>query len=376
MKLIANVDVLGKALTAAIAFRSSKATMPVLSNVRLSADFGALVISATNLAASATISMPCQVKEAGVTTVNAERLAKTIDALATEFVNIETDKDGTNLVITCTGYKGKIPTIDANEFPTIQEAMPPDAFAVPTAQFASALNAVTRSASKDESRPTLTGIEFTVTEDCIQMAATDGFRLTTVKVPVQTGKTGKTTLIIPAKNLDQIARIAKGGAEEMHIAFTANMFSAAIKAGDESGMTALISSGLLDAQYPNYHAIIPKGHKTRVALSAAKLATATRLALLSAPKANTIAFNFSKAQLALIAASDNGATDASVDVQMEGAPLTMSFNGNYILDVLAGISEDAVMVEMTDPTKPAAIYAFATGKDAHLNVVMPMHPGK
>ena len=160
MKINANTELLKKALAAAAAFCSARSTMPILANVRLGADLGSLVISATNLAAGATIGMPCAVQGAGVTTVGADSLLKIVSMLEAEFVNIETDKKGTNLLITCPGYAGKLPTLDAAEFPQIKSDMPETKFAVPTAQFVTALNAVALTASKDESRPVLTGIEF------------------------------------------------------------------------------------------------------------------------------------------------------------------------------------------------------------------------
>ena len=206
MKINANTELFKKALAAAAAFCSARSTMPILANVRLGADFGSLVISATNLTAGATIGMPCAVQEPGVTTVNAGDILGIISTLEAEFVTIETDQAGTNLQITCPGYKGKLPTIAASEFPLIKSEMPETKFAVPTAQFIAALNAVTLTASKDDSRPVLTGIEFTMTADCIQMAATDGYRLTVDRIEAGTGIPEKTTLVVPASTARECVR--------------------------------------------------------------------------------------------------------------------------------------------------------------------------
>lgn len=376
MKINANTELLKKALAAAAAFCPTRTTMPILANVRLGATFGALTISGASTEAAATILLPCAVQEEGVTTVSADALTKIVAMLAAEFVTIETDQTGANLIISCPGYKGKLPTLDASNFPAIKQQMPDNAFSVPTAKFVAALNAVTRSASTDESRPTLTGVELTVDANCIQLAATDGYRLTVDRVAATTGVTEKVTLVVPAKNLDLIAKLAKGAGEEMKIGFTNSEFCALITAGDDSQQTALIGSLVFDGKFPDYRAIIPKSYTAKAMLSAAQLKQATRLAMLSASgKVPIVQYAFGKDALALFAMSDNGEADAQINLQMEGKPVTMKFNGAFILDMIAGMPEDAVMIELNDPTKPAAAYSFTAGKDAHLAIVMPMHPG-
>ena len=255
--------------------------------------------------------------------------------------------------------------------------MPETKFVVPTAQFVAALNAVTPCASKDESRPVLTGIEFIVTPDSVQVAATDGYRLTIDVIQVKTGVTDKTTLVVPAQNLNLIAKLAKEAGEEMWIGFSATEFCAAITAGDGSGQTALIGSAVYDPKFPDYRAIIPETQTTKVAVSAAQLKKATQLAMLSTnKKVGIVEYDFGADELTLSAMSDAGEADATVQVQMEGAPLTIKFNGAYMLDMINGMPDDALMFEMTQPTRPAAIYSFTTGKEAHLAILMPMHPGK
>ena len=73
-------------------------------------------------------------------------------------------------------------------------------------------------------------------------------------------------------------------------------------------------------------------------------------------------------RLTLSATSDTGQAAAQVATQMEGAPLTIKFNGAYILDMITGMPNDALMFEMTTPSRPAAIYSFTAGKDAHLAI--------
>lgn len=378
MKILPNTETLKKALAAAGAFCSPRATMPILANVRLEAQFGELAISATNLEAGATLRIPCAVSEDGVTTVSGEALVKIISMLTAEFVTIETDTNGNNLLISCGGYKGKLPTLDADDFPAIKREMPENTFTVPTAPFVAALNAVTRTASTDESRPTLTGVELTITGEGIRLAATDGYRLTVDNVTTNTGVAEPVTLIIPAKNMDQIAKLAaKGAGEEMKIGYTQAEFCALITAADDAQQTALVGSALLDSKYPDYNAIIPKTHKAKAVLSAAQLRTATQLAMLSADKkVNIIEFTFRAETLALSAMSDNGQAVAEIPVQMTGAPITMKFNGKYVLDMLAGMPDDALMFETTEVTRPGLAYSLAAGKNAHLAVIMPMHPGK
>ena len=134
---------------------------------------------------------------------------------------------------------------------------------------------------------------------------------------------------------------------------------------------------MYDPKFPDSRAIIPKTQTTKVAVSAAQLKKATQLAMLAdKKKVRIIEFDFGPDELTLSATSDTGQAAAQVATQMEGAPLTIKFNGAYILDMITGMPNDALMFEMTTPSRPAAIYSFTAGKDAHLAILMPMHPGR
>ena len=202
-------------------------------------------------------------------------------------------------------------------------------------------------------------------------------RLTVDRIEAGTVIPEKTTLVVPARNLELIAKLAKDAGEAMEIGFTESDFCAAFAAGDGSGQTALIGSAVYDPKFPDYRAIVPKTQTTKVAVSAAQLKKATQLAMLAdKKKVRIIEFDFGPDELTLSATSDTGQAAAQVATQMEGAPLTIKFNGAYILDMITGMPNDALMFEMTTPSRPAAIYSFTAGKDAHLAILMPMHPGR
>lgn len=367
MRLTLPVSALKQALATALPFRMQRAlSLPVLANVRLLAAPGEVLISATNLTAGITVRTPCTTEAVGETTVHAETLAKIAGMLEGESVTLEADPAAACLRVASGSYRGKLATLPAEEFPAVPAAIDETAFDAP-AGLVAALTAVAKTASRDDSRPSLTGVEVTLTGDALQLVTTDGYRLTRINLPVQTGQTA--TLVAPAKTIEALTHIAKD-AQAVRLCCTEGCFMAEVAADEQ---TAVLTCAVIDARFPDYHAIIPQTHSSRATLTAAALARATKLALLANSNANTIGYAFTPAQTRVTAFSDTQEASIELPAALEGPEITMHFNGNFLVEALAPFNGDEAVVEMTGPTRPAVFYSASAGKDAHLTLVMPMH---
>ena len=157
----------------------------------------------------------------------------------------------------------------------------------------------------------------------------------------------------------------------MRLCVTEDKFTAEVAADDQ---TAVITCITMDARFPDYQAIIPVTHNSCAKVKASPLVRATKMALLTGVDANAVGYAFGADQVAVSAKSDTQEARIELPATLAGEPITMHFNGNYLVEALAAFNGDEVVLEMPVPTRPAVIYAEPAGQEAHMALVMPMHP--
>ncbi len=247
-------------------------------------------------------------------------------------------------------------------------------------------------ASTDESRPTLTGVEVTFKEGRVTMAATDGYRLSVRSAEVDGSlPDAPTTVIVPARSLGELARISADADESRPVQVLVTqernqiLFQIWGKSGEAKGGAfhrVEMASQLIDANFPDYRAIIPKTHTTRTVVDTAALLKAVRVAFLFArDNANIVRLKIQPANgdvagyVSLAATStEMGDSVNDLEAMIEGDDLEISFNAKYLIDVLSQIDEPQVVIETTQPTRPGTIRPVGMGDKEFLHVVMPMHP--
>ena len=122
---------------------------------------------------------------------------------------------------------------------------------MPAAAFVETINRVARSASRDETRPILTGILVSASASELRMVATDSYRLSVKETSLEAPLDGEFEATVPARALQELARISQSAdAEELSVSVRANQIVFEI-GGD------VLSSRLIDGQFPNYRQLLP-----------------------------------------------------------------------------------------------------------------------
>lgn len=389
MEVTVNQPTLAIALIAAGRAVSTRNTLPVLHNILLDASDGeTLRIAATNLEIGISIRVPAIISEPGAITVPSRLLIDLVERIS-DMASIRlvlNDKTQT-LTLTTAGIKVNLKGIDAGDFPMIP-AMPtathddPNLILVtlPAAQLRALVGRVADSASTDESRPTLTGVEATFAPNRVTFAATDGYRLS-LQAADTTDATAHATGIIPAKSLEAMALLARDAAAESiaRICLTANRNQAIcqLTGATDKWLTAEIATQLIDARFPNYRVIIPTGHTTMVIVDTAPLIKSLRLAGLfardNAGKCH-IATDATAQTLTVTAKSANTGDNVTVIPAMIESPgdLDVCFNVKYILNALTEIDTPQTRIELTDARKPGVFLAVGVPAADQLIVIMPL----
>jgi DNA polymerase-3 subunit beta len=351
-----------------------RSTLPVLGNILLSTDNGRLKLAATNLDLGVTCWIEADIAEPGATTVPARLLNEFVNSLPKERVVLALNQKNNTLNLKCAAYEANVRGIDAEEFPAIAQGADHFAVQVDPEVLHDAISSVVFAAATDESRPQLTGVLLSFRGVTLTLAAADGFRLAVQTLTLTDAAPEDLDIIVPAKALQELARVLSDQEEPVRVSVTANRGQVLFQLKNVE-----IVSRLIEANFPNYKQIIPTSYTTRVVLSTKEFQNAIRIASFFARDANNIV----KLQVAngeagepgrvvvAATATDVGDTVAGIDAVVEGDSTQIAFNSKYLADALGVLSSQQIALECTSPARPGVLRPV--GVEGYTYVVMPMH---
>jgi DNA polymerase III subunit beta len=361
---------------------SARSTLPVLGNILLATDEGRLKLAATNLEIGIVCWIGAKVEDDGAVTVPARLLGEFVNQLPPERIDMDLSVRTLMLNLKCARYDTNIKGIDASEFPIIPTSDGADAIRIEAETLRKMINQVVFAAATDESRPTLTGVDARFNGKRLTLAATDGFRLAVRGTELAAAVPEKIEVIIPARSLSELSRIigllpkTEGEAQMVEITIASARNQILFHLPDVD-----MVSQLIDANFPNYEAIIPKSFATRTIIDTQATLRALRVAnLFARDSSNIVRFQMTPghdgapASLTMTATSaESGDNLANLDAIIEGPEGEIAFNGRYMLDVLNVIEEPQIALETTRASAPGVVRPVGVGPEEFTCVVMPMH---
>jgi DNA polymerase-3 subunit beta len=348
---------------------SSRATLPVLTNVLLKTQDGGLRLTATNLEIGITAWVPGKIESEGALTVPARLIADVVSGLpGGERVDLETERE-TTLLIRAGSYRTHLRGIEADEFPVIPNAGERPTTQVSQRDLRRALGEVTFAAASDEARPILTGVLTRFAGDVLTLAAADNYRIA-VKTLGLIQSVEETSVVIPARSYVELMRVL-GDTDDPADIILAQSKNQVIFRVDSTEVV----SRLIDGQFPNYQSVLPTSHSTRALVDRDELLKAVRLsALIAQSAANVVRLGFgdeeSPATVSVAAAADIGDAEGRVAIEMEGDPVTIAFNARYLVEALQNMDADQLAIEMSGPLSPGVLKPV--GDPAYVHVIMPV----
>lgn len=355
---------------------SPRSTLPVLANVLIATDEGRLRLSATNLELGITCWIGAKIEEDGSTTVPARTLADLVGTMPDPQVSLTLNTQNQTLNVRSGASTNDIKGIDAQEFPPLPVPDFEDAILINVADFKEMIQQVAFAASTDEARPVLMGVLLTVDKDQVTMAAADGFRLSVRKAALSGPVPTPVSAIIPARALNELARIASDGEQMIQMILPKGRGQVVFRVKD-----AELVSQLIDGTFPDYQQIIPRSHKSRTLVSTASLLKACRQAEIFAREgSNVVRLNIKTngemqpGEVEISAHSEEtGSNETLVEATVDGTPLLIAFNVRYLREVLEVVKSPNVAIETSAQNAPGVVKPV--GDDDFLHVIMPMHLG-
>jgi DNA polymerase-3 subunit beta len=345
-----------------------KTTIPILSHLLCEAKGTRVTITATDLELSIRTSCEAKVRKEGAGTIPAKKLLELVRLLPDEEIRFKLLENHW-IQITSGRRNYKLVGMAKENFPAIP-AFPHPLVSIP-ASILSALIARTAFAiSMEESRYTLNGAQLTLKPDTISMVATDGHRLALAEADHSfEGLSNETRPLIPKKAMTEIQRLAAEAGEKARIEF----------ARDDSHLffqvdSRLLISRILTGQFPNYEAVLPRDNSKKIVLQRNEFNDAVRrVAQLADQRNHALRFSANQEGVELSASSpEYGEATENIETEYKGEPISIGFNGQYILDFLTAAPEGPISIELKDEQSPGQMRPLADDQYRYRYIIMPM----
>lgn len=377
MKVSCLQENLAKGLSIVSRAVASRSTLPVLGNVLIATDQGRLKLAATNLELAVTCWIGAKVDEDGATTLPARILGDFVNSMPPDRIEMDLNLKTQTMHLKCARDDANIKGIDAQEFPIIPSLGDGKKISLDPDVLREMIEQVTFAAATDESRPVLTGVAAKFEKDKVTFAAADGFRLSVRHATLSAPVDPPISVIIPAKALQEVARVSGDQEDPIEIAVTENKSQVLFRLTNTE-----IVSQLIDGQFPDFTRIIPEACATRTTVTTFEFQNAVKAASVFARESmNTVRLLIAPAnelgggKMTITATSaESGDNIGDIDATVDGEPVEIAFNARYLTDVLNILRAPQVTLETSSGSSPGVIKAV--GRDDFTHVIMPMHVGK
>jgi len=339
---------------------SSRGAVQVLGGVLLRAEGDRLTLAATDMEISLRASLAGEVEGDASVVVPGKLLTDLVRLLPDDTVTLRHDEGDGILAVASGSHASRLNVYSAEDFPRL----PPVDVALHTVAASALLGTIDkvgRAASRDESRPVLTGVLVRFEGETLVMAATDSYRLAVKETPLAAGGPDLEA-IIPARALQELARIAAGsdevqlGVHENHVLFSA---------GD-----VWLTSRRIDGQFPNYKQLLPETFEIEITVERAPLLEVVRRAGLMAQRNAPLKLRFADGALTVSAQTqDVGEATESLPIDFAGEELEIGFNPEFLRDGLDAVSGDTVQLKLINRLRPGLL---ASPEESFWYLIMPI----
>src|SRR5256714_2537133 len=365
MKVVVQRDELTQKLGVVSRAVSTRASVQILSGVLLRAEAGRLHLAATDMELSLRSSLEAQVEGEGAVVVPGRLLVELVRLVPDSEVTFEPRAEESVLRVTSGPSDATLHTYAAEDFPRLPDLDAVGSFTVERQSLLDTVSRVARSASRDESRPVLTGILVRFEAGKLVMAATDSYRLS-VKETEISGDVPELEAIIPARALAELGRIAQSG-DPIGLGGHENQ---GVFAADDVWLT----SRRIDGQFPNYKQLLPETFEHELTLPRNELLEVVRRVGVMVQRTSPIQLRFAEGELTVFARTqDVGEAKESIPVPFSGEAMEIGFNAEFLREGIESISADDLRLKLISPLRPAVIEG---GEDDPTYLIMPIRlPG-
>ncbi len=357
-------EVLLKPLQQVVNVVERRHTLPVLANLLAVVKNGQLSLTGTDLEVEMVARTAVEDARDGETTIPARKLFEIVRALP-DGSRITLTKTDDKITVQAGRSRFTLVSLSANEFPAIEDIELVERVRVPEAVLKELIERTAFAMAQQDVRYYLNGLLLDLRENSLRCVATDGHRLAMCEAPLPTGAQSRKQIIVPRKGVLELQRLLEGGDREVELEVGRNHLR--VRREDVT-----FTSKLIDGRFPDYDAVIPIGADKEVRVEREVLRAALqRAAILSNEKYRGVKVEVSPGQLLLVAHNpeqEEAQEEVEAETKVDG--LAVGFNVTYLLDALAALREDTVLIALRDANSSALLREASNDRCRH--VVMPL----
>lgn len=376
MKLTIERGALLKALGHVQSVVERRNTIPILSNVLLTADEGSLAFSATDLDMEITDDAPARVEGAGQITAPAHTLYEIVRKLPEGAeVALTFNGDDPRLQVRAGRYRVNLPVLPAADFPVMSSDGLTGSITLEASALMRLIDKTRFAISTEETRYYLTGIYLHAVSEggrtVLRAVATDGHRLALADMPAPEGAAGAPGVIVPRKTIQEARRLMEDSDGDIGVQLSPQKIRFGLG-------PAVLTSKVIDGSFPDYSRVIPRDNNRVMVVDNALFAAAVdRVAIISSEKSRSVKLSVETGRVVLTVRNlESGQAVEELEVDYEGEPFEIGFNARYLLDVTSQIVGETAEFRFADRAASATLLdpvLVLDPKDADVQyVLMPL----
>ena len=365
MKLAVSRETFLARLGIAVRGVSTRSAIQTLAGVLIRVADGKAELQATDMELGVRVGLDVSDPSDGSAVIPGRLLLDVVRSLPKDDLTLEYRSSQQDVEVVSGPSKFHLRTLPAEDFPKLPEAPHSGTLTVPSNAFVDTIGRVARAASRDETRPHLTGVLVSARERELRMVATDSYRLSVKETALDEPLAGALEANVPARTLQELGRIASAGAAasigvaalENQVVFTVD--------------DVVLSSRLVEGRFPNYQQLLPDSYDHELRVNRAELLEVVRRISLLAQKNAPLRLRFSEGALELSAQTpDVGEASESLPIPFGGEPFEIGFNPEFFRDGLESAESDDLLLKLISPLRPGLIQSGDDG--GFLYLVMPI----
>jgi DNA polymerase-3 subunit beta len=355
---LAALQVVGRAV-------SSRAAIPSLGGVKLTAASGQLTLSATDTELGLTMTVSeLAIETDGTLLLPGRLLGDVVRNLPGGEVSLALRPEQGDVELTAGSARFHLRTLSAEDFPRLPE-FEGEVAKLPAGPLAATIDLVARAASRDEVRPILTGVLLHAESATLTMVATDSYRLSVKHTELEQALPEPIEANVPARALRELARIiAQEAPDDVSISLTRNQ--AVFQAG-----SVVLFSRLIEGQFPSWRQLIPESFEHEVRLPREELVEVARRVSQLAQRNAPLRFAFAEGELTVAAETPEvGDASEALPAPYSGEPLEIAFNPQFLIEGLESVEGDELAIKLSSPLRPGLLQPV--GREDFSYLVMPI----
>ena len=348
MKFTCNTGELNQGINSALLAVSPKSTLLALEGILVRVTTKEITLMSYNLEMGITAIVDAKVEKTGEIIIPAKVFSDIIRRIESDEVTIEAD-DRCLVQITGGVSQFTILGMTSEEFPELPEVGEAQGFSIPMETLSSMVDMTRYAIATNDTKPVQTGCLFELQDDELVVVAVDGFRLALRREKVEHHEPMR--FIVPGKTLGELLKLM---GEEGNVVVEASRKHILFDMGN-----CTLVSRLLEGDFLDYHAAIPRESSTNVVVN-------TRALIHSIERTSLLISDRLRSPLRV----DFGESIIKMSCSTTGNLLEMGFNNRFLLDALKNVDTDMVRLELCGPLSPMKVLPLEG--DHFLFLVLPM----